>query len=61
MTGMAARAGVRLTPTEWTLFGLGTLLVLVAGWHYTGAAYLAAMWSAVGAGVAFAFALLVGS
>ena len=61
MTGTAARSRVELSPTEWTLFCIGALLVLVAGWHYTGAAYLAAMWSAVGAGVAFAFALLVDS
>ena len=61
MTTLPGASGVRLTPTELTLFAIGALLVLVAGWHYAGAAYLAAMWSAVGAGVAFAFALLVDS
>lgn len=61
MTTMTSRPRMRLTSTEWTLFGVGTLLVLVAGWHFVEAMYLAAIWSAVGAGVAFAFALLAGS
>lgn len=61
MTAMPTKSGTQLTPTEWTLFGVGALLVLVAGWHFADAAYLAAIWSAVGAGLAFAFAVLAGS